>query len=50
MLAMAKDWARGMVHPARLSDGALMDTIHSMIVKAGVTQFEAQIAALLGRP
>jgi pimeloyl-ACP methyl ester carboxylesterase len=50
MLAMAKDWARGMVHPARLTDVALMDAIHSMIASAGVVQFEAQIAALLARP
>jgi pimeloyl-ACP methyl ester carboxylesterase len=50
MLVMAKDWARGMVHPARLSDSALMDAIHSMIVNAGVAQFEAQITALLARP
>jgi pimeloyl-ACP methyl ester carboxylesterase len=50
MLAMAKDWARGMVHPARLTDLALMEAIHSMIVDAGVAQFEAQIQALLARP
>jgi pimeloyl-ACP methyl ester carboxylesterase len=50
MLAMARDWARGMVHPARLGDAALMDDIHAMIVRAGVEQFEAQIRALLARP
>lgn len=50
MLAMARDWARGMVHPARLTDTGLMDDIHSMIVRAGVAQFEAQITALLARP
>jgi len=50
MLAMATDWARGMVHPARLADAALMKTIHAMIVRAGVAQFEAQITALLARP
>jgi pimeloyl-ACP methyl ester carboxylesterase len=50
MLPMAKDWARGMVHPARLTDLALMDAIHSMIVDAGVAKFEAQIRALLARP
>jgi pimeloyl-ACP methyl ester carboxylesterase len=50
MLAMAQDWARGMVHPARLADAQLMDAIHSMIVRAGVAQFEAQITALLARP
>jgi pimeloyl-ACP methyl ester carboxylesterase len=50
MLVMARDWARGMVHPARLGDSPLMDAIHSMIVRAGVAQFEAQINALLARP
>ena len=50
MLAMAQDWARGMVHPERLADASLMDAIHSMIARAGVAQFEAQIRALLARP
>lgn len=50
MQVMAKDWARGMVHPARLGEATLMDDIHAMIARAGVAQFEAQIAALLARP
>jgi pimeloyl-ACP methyl ester carboxylesterase len=50
MLPMAQDWARGMVHPARLTDAALMDAIHSMIASAGVEKFAAQIKALLDRP
>jgi len=50
MLAMAEDWARGMVHPERLADASLMQAIHSMIERAGVAQFEAQIRALLARP
>lgn len=50
MLVMAHDWARGMVHPARLTDKVLMDAIHAMIVRAGEQQFEAQIRALLARP
>ncbi len=50
MLVMAHDWAKGMVHPARLADRMLMDAIHAMIVRAGVEQFEAQIRALLARP
>jgi pimeloyl-ACP methyl ester carboxylesterase len=50
MLVMAKDWARGMVHPGRLADSALMDSIYAMIVAAGVEQFDAQIHALLARP
>jgi pimeloyl-ACP methyl ester carboxylesterase len=50
MLPMARDWARGMVHPARLTDQTLMDAIHQMIAHAGVAKFEAQIRALLARP
>jgi pimeloyl-ACP methyl ester carboxylesterase len=50
MLTMASDWARGMVHPARLTDMTLMDAIHSMIARAGVATFDAQIRALLARP
>lgn len=50
MLAMARDWARGMVHPDRLADPALMGAIHGMIARAPVEQFEAQIRALLARP
>jgi pimeloyl-ACP methyl ester carboxylesterase len=50
MLAMARDWARGMVHPERLGDAALMESIHTMIASAGVAKFEAQIEALLARP
>jgi pimeloyl-ACP methyl ester carboxylesterase len=50
MLVMARDWARGMVHPARLADAALMDSIHSMIARATAEQFAAQIRALLARP
>jgi pimeloyl-ACP methyl ester carboxylesterase len=50
MLAMAREWARGMVHPARRDDTALMDEIHAMIVRAGIAKFEAQINALLARP
>jgi pimeloyl-ACP methyl ester carboxylesterase len=50
MLAMARQWARGMVHPARLTDAPLMDAIHAMIARATVAQFAAQIGALLGRP
>jgi len=50
MLVMARDWARGMVHPARLTDSVLMDSIHSMIARASVAQFDAQIRALLARP
>jgi pimeloyl-ACP methyl ester carboxylesterase len=50
MLAMGKDWARGMVHPRRLVDTTFMDTIHHMIARAPVAMFEAQVRALLDRP
>jgi pimeloyl-ACP methyl ester carboxylesterase len=50
MLALGRDWARGMVHPSRLSDAALMDEIHAMIARAPLAQFEAQTEALLARP
>jgi pimeloyl-ACP methyl ester carboxylesterase len=50
MRVMAQDWARGMVHPARLTDASLMEAIYAMIERAGVAKFQAQIAALLARP
>jgi pimeloyl-ACP methyl ester carboxylesterase len=50
MRAMAHDWARGMVHPDRLSDAALMETIYDMLARATPDVFAAQIAALLQRP
>lgn len=50
MFAMGRLWARGMVHPRRLADAALMDAIHGMIARAPLAQFEAQVAALLARP
>jgi pimeloyl-ACP methyl ester carboxylesterase len=50
MRPMAQDWARGMVHPARLADAALMESIHSMIARSSPQVFEAQIHALLNRP
>jgi pimeloyl-ACP methyl ester carboxylesterase len=50
MLAMGREWARGMVHPARLADGQLMGSIHRMIARAPLAQFEAQVEALLARP
>lgn len=50
MLALGRDWARGMVHPARLADQELMAAIHAMIGRAPLAQFEAQTEALLNRP
>jgi pimeloyl-ACP methyl ester carboxylesterase len=50
MRAMGAAWARGMVHPDRLDDAALMSAILDMIERATPDQFAAQINALLGRP
>lgn len=50
MRAMGADWVRGMVHPARLADRALMDAILDMICRATPETFDAQIRALLSRP
>jgi pimeloyl-ACP methyl ester carboxylesterase len=50
MRAMAIEWARGMVHPDRLLDAELMDRMHDMIARKTLTQFTAQIHALLNRP
>jgi pimeloyl-ACP methyl ester carboxylesterase len=50
MRAMGAEWARGMVHPARLADVGLMDSILDMIERATPDVFAAQIGALLGRP
>lgn len=50
MAAMAAEWSRGMVYPPRLADHELMQAIQSMIARAGVECFAAQIRALLNRP
>jgi pimeloyl-ACP methyl ester carboxylesterase len=50
MLAMGRQWAVDMVHPARLGDEPLMNAIHRMIARAPLALFEAQIEALLARP
>lgn len=50
MVAMGRDWARGMVHPDRLADETLMNSIYQMIGRAPLARFEAQIEALLARP
>jgi pimeloyl-ACP methyl ester carboxylesterase len=50
MRTMAEDWARGMVHPARLADAPLMESIHAMIARSSARVFECQIHALLDRP
>lgn len=48
--AMARDWVQGMVHPARLSDAALVDAILDMFERKSVDTFARQIRALLNRP
>jgi pimeloyl-ACP methyl ester carboxylesterase len=50
MRAMAEDWVRNMVHPARLSDRPLIDSIIEMFDRKTPEIFAAQIQALLERP
>lgn len=49
MRTMAKQWARGMVHPARI-DTPVFEEILRMIERQTPETFEAQIHALLNRP
>lgn len=49
MRAMGRQWARGMVHPSCI-DSPLFEEILDMIKRSTPAIFEAQIAALLGRP
>lgn len=48
--AMAQVWSQGMVHPDRLSDQVLMDSILAMFERKSATTFAHQIQALLNRP
>lgn len=48
--AMARHWVRGMVHPDRLADRALVDDIVQMFARKSVAIFAAQVTALLQRP
>jgi pimeloyl-ACP methyl ester carboxylesterase len=50
MRAMGRVWVRAMVHPARLEDTALIESILAMLERCRVSVFAAQIRALLGRP
>lgn len=50
MRPMARAWARGMVHPDRLADSALMESIYAMLARSTAQVFAAQIHALLHRP
>lgn len=49
MRRMGREWARGMVHPARL-DTPVFEDILAMIERQTPRIFEAQIGALLARP
>jgi pimeloyl-ACP methyl ester carboxylesterase len=50
MRAMGADWIQKMVHPDRLSDVTLIDSILAMIDRKTPDIFAAQIKALLERP
>jgi len=50
MHAMGTAWVQKMVHPDRLSDRALLDSILTMIARKTPDIFAAQIKALLARP
>lgn len=49
MRAMGREWARGMVHPARL-DTPLYEAVVDMVARHSSETFAAQVEALLGRP
>ncbi len=50
MWAMARQWIPRIVHPARLSDEAFINSIVEMIARKTADIFAAQINALLNRP
>lgn len=50
MRAMGREWVAGMVHPERLKDEALIESILAMIERKTPGIFAAQIRALLDRP
>jgi pimeloyl-ACP methyl ester carboxylesterase len=50
MRAMGAEWLRGMLHPDRLQDTALVGSVLDMIERSSVEQFAAQLHALLARP
>jgi len=50
MAALVDAWLPPMVAEARQDDEALMAPLHAMSIRAGIATYEAQIAALLGRP
>jgi pimeloyl-ACP methyl ester carboxylesterase len=50
MRAMAAEWVKKMVHPDRLQDAPLVDSILAMMARKTPDIFAAQIKALLERP
>jgi pimeloyl-ACP methyl ester carboxylesterase len=50
MRAMARTWLQKMVHPSRLADRPLIESIVEMLARKPVETFLGQINALLGRP
>ena len=46
---MARLWVQTMVHPDRLNDEALINTIASMFARQSLAKYQAQINALLNR-
>ena len=50
MRAMAEEWVKIMVHPARAAERALIDGILDMFERKSPDIYEAQIRALLTRP
>jgi pimeloyl-ACP methyl ester carboxylesterase len=50
MRAMARTWLQKMVHPSRLADARLTDSIIEMFGRKSPKVFAGQIKALLGRP
>jgi len=50
MRAMGEEWVRGMVHPDRLQDRPLLDSILGMFERHTPDAFAAQVQALLQRP
>ena len=48
--AMCGEWLKGMVHPARLNDAALLELITDMFARKNADRFARQLNALLTRP
>lgn len=48
--AMCQQWVKGMVHPQRVNDAALVGSIIEMFARKSADRFERQQHALLNRP